>query len=57
MSNPSKDLMAVLDKVRSEDCPILVSESIYDTAMRIAKENNIAVKIEPVKAVWKTDEI
>ena len=53
MSNPSKDLMAVFDKVWNEDCPILVPESIYDSAVHIAKENNIAVKIEPVKATWK----
>lgn len=53
MSNPSKDLIAVFDKVKSEDCPLFVSENIYDTAVRIAKENNIVVKIEPVKATWK----
>lgn len=52
MSNPSKDLMAEFGRVRGEDNPILVSESMYDTAVRIAKENNISVKYEPVKAVW-----
>ena len=59
MSNPVADLMAVFarenDKI-GKDNPILVPESLYDTAVRIAKENNISVKIEPVKAVWKTDE-
>ena len=55
MSNPVEDLKA-LKEIIGKDNPILVSDSLYDTAVRIAKENNIAVKIEPVKAVWKTDE-
>lgn len=58
MSNPSEDLMSVFarekDKI-GKDNPIFVSEGMYDTAVRIAKENNIAVKIEPVKAKWKTN--
>ena len=56
MSNPVEDLMAVFarekDKI-DKDNPILVQESLYDTAVRVAKDNNILVKIEPVKAVWK----
>lgn len=59
MSNPVEDLMAVFtrenDKI-GKDNPILVPEGMYDTAVRIAKENNIKVKFEPVKAVWKTGE-
>ena len=59
MSNPIEALKAVcareMEKI-GKDNPILVSEGMYDAAVRIAKENNIAVKIEPVKAVWKTDE-
>lgn len=59
MSNTVADLMAVFarekDKI-GKDNPILLPESQYDTAVRIAKENNIKVKFEPVKAVWKTDE-
>ena len=59
MSNPVEDLMAVFarekDKI-DKDNPILVPESCYDTAVRIAEENNISVKIEPVKAVWETVE-
>lgn len=43
------------DKI-GKDNPILVPESLYDTAVRIAKDNNISVKIEPVKAKWKIDE-
>lgn len=56
MSNPVEDLKAVFAKEKDKigkDNPILVSEGMYDAAIRIAKENNIAVKIEPVKAVWK----
>lgn len=56
MSNPEADLMAIFAKEKDKigkDNPILVSEGMYDTAIRIVKENNIAVKIEPVKAVWK----
>lgn len=59
MSNPIEDLKAVFARemeMTGTDNPILVPESLYDTAVRIAKENNISVKIEPVKAVWKTDE-
>lgn len=60
MSNPVEDLMAVFarekDKI-GKDNPILVPESQYDTAVRIAEENNTKVKFEPVKAKWKTDEI
>lgn len=60
MSNPVEDLMAVFarekDKV-GKDNPILVPENLYDTAVRVAKDNNILAKIEPVKPVWKTDEI
>lgn len=60
MSTPVEDLKAVFarekDKI-GKDNPILVPESQYDTAVRIAKDNNISVKIEPVKAKWKTDEI
>ena len=59
MSNPVEDLKAVFAREKEKigkDNPILVPESLYDTAVRIAKENNISVKIEPVKAVWKTDE-
>ena len=59
MSTPVEDLKAVFarDKEKlGKDNPILVPESQYDTAVRIAKENKILVKIEPVKAVWKTDE-
>lgn len=60
MSNPVEDLKAVLSRemgMTGTDNPILVPESCYDTAVRIAEENNMSVKIEPVKAVWKTDEI
>ena len=56
MSNPIEDLKAVLARemeMTGTDNPILVPESCYDTAVRIAEENNISVKIEPVKAVWK----
>ena len=56
---PVEDLKAVSAREKEKigkDNPILVSESMYDTAVRIAKENNIAVKIESVKAKWKTDE-
>lgn len=60
MSNPIEDLKAVLARemeMIGADNPLLVPESCYDTAVRIAEENNISVKIEPVKAVWKeTDE-
>jgi len=56
MSNPVEDLMAVFvgekDKI-GKDNPILVPEGMYYTAERIAKENNILVKLEPVKTVWK----
>ena len=59
MSNLVEDLMAVFagekDKI-GRDNPILVPESQYDTVARIVKENNIKVEVEPVKAVWKTDE-
>lgn len=58
MSNPVEDLMAVFAKEKDKigkDNPILVPENYYDTAVRVAKENDIAVKIEPVNAVWKTD--
>ena len=57
---PVKDVMAFDEKLKDgklyRENPILVPEGYYDTAVRVAKENNIAVKIEPVKAVWKTDE-
>lgn len=56
MSTPVEGLKAVFareEEKLGKDNPILVPESQYDTAVRIAKENNIAVKIEPVKAVWK----
>lgn len=56
MSNPVEDLKAVFTRekeVLGKDNPILVPESLYDTAVRVAKDNNILVKIEPVKAVWK----
>lgn len=56
MSNPVADLKAVFSRGKEgidKDNPILVPESYYDAAVRVAKENNIAVKIEPVKAVWK----
>lgn len=56
MSNPVEDLKAVFARekeVLGKDNPILVPESLYDTAVRVAKDNNILVKIEPVKAVWK----
>ena len=59
MSNPVEDLKAVFAREKEKlgkDNPILVPESFYDTAVRIAEENNISAKIEPVKAVWKTDE-
>ena len=59
MSNPVEDLMAVFTREKDRignDNPILVPEGFYDTAVRIAKQNNIVVKFEPVKAVWKTDE-
>lgn len=59
MSNPVEDLKAVFAREKEKigkDNPILVPESLYDTAVRIAEENNISVKIEPVKAKWKTDE-
>lgn len=59
MSNPVDDLMAVFAREKEKigkDNPILVPEGYYDTAVRIAKENNIMVKFEPVKAKWKTDE-
>ena len=58
MSNPVEDLKAVFARekeVLGKDYTILVPESLYDTAVRVAKDNNILVKIEPVKAVWKTD--
>ena len=60
MSTPVEDLKAVFareEEKLGEDNPILVPESQYDTAVRIAKENNIKVKFVSVKAVWKTDEI
>ena len=56
MSNPVEDLKAVFAREKEKigkDNPILVPESYYDKAVRIAKENNIAVKIEPVKEVWR----
>ena len=60
MSNPVEDLKAVFAREKEalgKDNPILVPESLYDTAVRVAKDNNISVKIEPVEAVWKeTDE-
>lgn len=55
---PGEDLKAVFAREKeriNKDNSILVPESLCDTAVRIAKENNIAVKFEPVKAVWKTD--
>lgn len=60
MGNPVEDLKATFARETErigKDNPILVPESCYDTAVRIAKENSIAVKIEPVKAKWETDEI
>lgn len=59
MNTPVADLMAEFarekDKI-GKDNPILVPDNLYDTAVRLAKDNNILAKIEPVKAVWKTDE-
>ena len=55
---PVEDLKAMCAREKeriNKDNPIFVPGSQYDTAVRIAKENNIAVKFEPVKAVWKTD--
>lgn len=55
MSNPIEDLKSVLARemeMTGTDNPILVPESLYDTAVRAAKDNNILVKIEPVKAAW-----
>ena len=59
MSTPVEDLKDVFAREKEKlgnDNPILVPESFYDTAVRVAKDNNILVKIEPVKAVWKTGE-
>lgn len=59
MSNPVADLEALFARemeMTGTDNPIFVPEICYDTAVRIAEENNISVKIEPVEAVWKTDE-
>ena len=59
MSTPVEDLKDVFAREKEnlgKDNPILVPEGMYDTAVRIAKENNIKAKFEPVKAVWKTDE-
>lgn len=58
MSTPVEDLKAVFAREKErigKDNPIFVPEGMYDTAVRIAKENNIKVKFEPVKAVWKTN--
>lgn len=58
MSTPVEDLKAVFAREKEKlgkDNPILVPKSIYDTAVRVVKDNNILVKIDPVKAVWKTD--
>lgn len=50
--NPAEDLKRVIEEGQVyRENPLLVPESQYDTAVRIAKENNIAVKIEPV--TWK----
>lgn len=55
--NPIEDLNRIVEEGRAyRENPLLVPESQYDTAVRIAKENNIKVKFEPVKAVWKTVE-
>lgn len=52
--NPAEDLTRIVEEgLAYRENPLLVPESYYDTAVRIAKENNIAVRIEPVKATWK----
>lgn len=54
MGTPIEDLKAVFAREKErigKDYPILVPESYYDTAVRVAKDNNILVKIEPIKAV------
>lgn len=59
MSTPVEDLKAVFAREKEKlgkDNPILIPESFYDTAVRVAEENNIKVKFESVKAVWKADE-
>ena len=54
--NPVDDIRAVFARnAEWKDNPILVPESMYERAVQIAKDNNISVRIEPVKAIWKKE--
>ena len=54
--NPIKDIKTVFARsAEQRDNPILVPESMYEKAVQIAKDNNISVRIEPVKAIWKKE--